>query len=124
MLATPTLESRMTVPQDKGLPDLADLFNASWLWDAYKSHVGIDDIEADRLRIKHRLLDRGMSLVELARLSGLPYDRLVRVVNGYRPPRQHEIKSIAAALGLPEPAIEEAGPDPTKEADQAREHRE
>ena len=52
MLLTPTLESRMAIPQDKGLPDLANLFDPSWLWNAYKSHVGMDDAEADRLRIK------------------------------------------------------------------------
>ena len=54
----------------------------------------------DRLLIKHRLLDKGMNLVELSRLTGLAYDRLVRVVNGYRSPRPEEIAAIAEALDL------------------------
>ena len=54
----------------------------------------------NRLAIKHRLLDRGMTLAALACQIGVPYDRLVKVVNGYRQPRRSEVKRIAKALAM------------------------
>lgn len=54
----------------------------------------------DRLRIKKRLLEKNLTLVQLARLAGLNYDRVVRVVNNYRPARDHELRAIADALGV------------------------
>jgi len=59
----------------------------------------------DRLAVKHRLLDRGMTLLQLAGATGLTYDRLVKVVNGYRAPRADELRVIATALDLTEPTI-------------------
>ena len=55
----------------------------------------------DRIRIKHRLLDKGLTLVDLAARAGLSYDRLVRIVNGYRPPRPDEVERVSRALGIP-----------------------
>lgn len=54
----------------------------------------------NRLAIKHALLDHGMTLVVLARTAGLSYDRIVRIVNGYRRPRPEEVRAIADALGM------------------------
>ena len=55
----------------------------------------------DRLLIKHRLLDLGMTLAELSRAANIPYDRLVKITNGYRAPRPREIDAIAQVLKLP-----------------------
>lgn len=52
MISAPTMVTRMAVPQDEGLPNLPDLFNAGWLWDAYTNHLGQSNLEADRLRVK------------------------------------------------------------------------
>ena len=54
----------------------------------------------DRLLIKHILLDRGMTLAELSRTTSIPYDRLVKITNGYRTPRRPEIDAIADVLEL------------------------
>ena len=55
----------------------------------------------NRLTVKHVLLDRGLSLVDLAREADLAYDRVIRIVNGYRPAKDEEIDAIAQILGLP-----------------------
>ena len=54
----------------------------------------------NRLLVKHRLLDKGMSLIELARTTRLPYDRVIRILNGYRDPREDEVRAIAGVLGI------------------------
>lgn len=54
----------------------------------------------NRLVIKHRLLDKGMTLAALACRIGVPYDRLVKIVNGYRRPRPEELRRISAALDM------------------------
>jgi transcriptional regulator with XRE-family HTH domain len=59
----------------------------------------------DRLAIKHFLLDQEMTLVRLAARAGMSYDRLIKVVNGYRPPTPSEIAAIADALDVPTAAI-------------------
>ena len=64
----------------------------------------------DQLVIKHRLLDKGLSLIDLARQTGVAYDRLIRVVNGYRKPKPTEVEAIAEALGL---SSESVGGDAT-----------
>ena len=53
----------------------------------------------NRIAIRHRLVDKHMSLIELSRRTGLTYDRLLRVVNGYRCPKKEEIVLIAEILG-------------------------
>ena len=59
----------------------------------------------DRLQVRHVLLDKGMTLRELAITSGMAYDRLIRVVNGYRPAKDEELEAIADALDLPAESI-------------------
>ncbi len=54
----------------------------------------------NRLLVKHRLLDRGMTLVNLAAQIGVPYDRLVKIINGYRGPRPEEVRAIASVLSM------------------------
>lgn len=63
----------------------------------------------DRLAVKHRLLDRGLTLAEVARQAGIPYDRLVRLVNGYREARQEELERIAQVLDLSLEALNRDG---------------
>ena len=55
----------------------------------------------NRLLIKRRLLETDQHLIDLSRSTGVPYDRLVRIVNGYRLPKTDEIELIARALNLP-----------------------
>jgi hypothetical protein len=42
-----------------------------------------------------------MTLFELAVKCGLPYDRAVKIVGGYRQPTPREVEAIAAALEVP-----------------------
>ena len=55
----------------------------------------------NRTALRHALIDRDLTLVHLARLAGLSYDRVIRIVNGYRPVRDHELQAIARALAVP-----------------------
>lgn len=55
----------------------------------------------DRLTIKRLLLDRDLTLFDLARNCGIPYDRAVKIVGGYRQPTPLEVETIAAALEVP-----------------------
>ena len=55
----------------------------------------------NRLAIKHRSLDKDLTLAQLASQIGVPYDRLVKVVNGNRQPRPEEIDRIASVLAIP-----------------------
>ena len=50
--------------------------------------------------IKHRLIDLNLTLLDLAKRSGMAYDRVVKVVNGYRPPRPEEIDALGSILGV------------------------
>ena len=59
------------------------------------------DIEAIRIQ----LIRRGLHLTDVARGTGIAYDRLVKVMNGYRQARPEEITALAEVLGLPEAAI-------------------
>ena len=59
----------------------------------------------NRLLIKRRLLDADLRLIDLARSTGLSYDRLIRVVNGYRAPKAEEVRLIASTLGVTPDAI-------------------
>lgn len=49
--------------------------------------------------IKHVLVDRDLTLAELARLAGLSYDRTIRIIHGYRKPTAEEIERLARILG-------------------------
>ena len=51
--------------------------------------------------IRIRLIEKDMQLIDLARLSGVGYDRLQKVLHGYRSPRPEEMTSIARVLDLP-----------------------
>ena len=63
-----------------------------------------------RRAIKHRLLDLGMTLADVAHRTGLSYDRLIKIVNAYREPRPEEIDRIASVLAMsPEELRREAG---------------
>jgi len=55
----------------------------------------------DRLAVKHLLLNRGMTLFDLAVASGIRYDRIVKIVNGYRAPHPEEIDLISRTLSVP-----------------------
>jgi transcriptional regulator with XRE-family HTH domain len=55
----------------------------------------------DRLAVKHLLLNRGMTLFDLAVACGIRYDRIVKIVNGYRAPRPEEIDLISRTLSVP-----------------------
>ena len=55
----------------------------------------------DRLAVKHLLLNRGMTLFDLAVACGITYDRVVKIVNGYRAPRLEEIDRISRTLSVP-----------------------
>ena len=70
----------------------------------------------DRLLIRHRLLDKGMSLVELSRLTGLAYDRVIRLINGYRRPKAEEAEAIAEALELPLEIVSDQAHQPMSRA--------
>ena len=54
----------------------------------------------DSKRIRIALIERGERLVDLHRVTGISYNRLVRLVNGYCEPRREETQVIAAALDL------------------------
>jgi transcriptional regulator with XRE-family HTH domain len=52
----------------------------------------------NRTFIKHRLVDKGLTLADLARRAELSYDRIVRIVHGYRKPMAEEVERIALIL--------------------------
>ena len=53
------------------------------------------------------LIQRGLQLKALSRLTGIDYDRLQKVINGYRAPRPEELTAIATVLGVPLSEIHE-----------------
>lgn len=54
----------------------------------------------DRKRLRIVLIEKDLRLVDLHRETGISYNRLLRIVNGYAPARDMEIDSIARTLGL------------------------
>ena len=66
----------------------------------------------DRMFVKHRLLDKGMTLAELSRAASIPYDRLVKILGRYRNSRPEELRAIAAVLGLREEQLRGSAPRP------------
>ena len=54
----------------------------------------------NRTRLRVILVEKGKRLVDLHRDAGIPYNRLIRLVNGYCDPRDAEVALIAAALGI------------------------
>lgn len=65
----------------------------------------------NRVALKHRLLDRGMTMATLAGRIGVSYDRLVKVVNGYRQPRPEEVRAIASVLSMRPEELQGEAPD-------------
>jgi len=53
-------------------------------------------------RLRVVLVEQDKRLVDLHRATGISYNRLVRVANGYSEPRDSEFRTIAAALGIEE----------------------
>jgi len=51
-----------------------------------------------RREVKRRLADAGVSLVSVARRSGLDYARVQRVLGGYAKPREREVETILSAI--------------------------
>jgi len=51
--------------------------------------------------IRIQLIRKGLRLKDISRVTGIDYDRLQKVVNGYRTPKPHEIIAIARVLELP-----------------------
>lgn len=54
----------------------------------------------DRKRLRVILAEREKRLVDVHRATGISYNRLVRVANGYSKPSPAEVALIAAALGI------------------------
>ena len=54
----------------------------------------------DSKRIRIALIKNGQRVVDLHRVTGISYNRLVRVLNGYCEPRPDEIVDISTALGV------------------------
>jgi predicted transcriptional regulator len=54
----------------------------------------------NRKRLRLVLVEQGKRLVDLHRLADIPYNRLIRIVNGYCAPRPEEIDRLARALGM------------------------
>lgn len=55
----------------------------------------------NRKRLRISLIQQGMKLVDLHRSTGIPYNRIVRIANGYSTPRAEELCVIAEALHVP-----------------------
>jgi len=51
------------------------------------------------------LSDRGLSIAELSRRSGVRYQLLSRVLNGYQPPSQKTRELTSEALGIDPEAL-------------------
>ena len=52
----------------------------------------------DRKRLRLILVEQEKRLVDVHRATGISYNRLVRVANGYSEPSDAEITAIASAL--------------------------
>jgi hypothetical protein len=54
----------------------------------------------NKKRLRLALVDRGKRLVDIHRSTGIPYNRLVRIANGYCTASPAEIVAMARALDL------------------------
>ncbi len=54
----------------------------------------------DRKRLRVVLVEQEKRLVDLHRATGISYNRLMRLANGYSEPRAAEVALIASALGI------------------------
>ncbi len=59
----------------------------------------------NRKELRIALIKEGKRLIDLHRLTGISYNRLVRLANGYSEPRAGELASISSALRLPVTAL-------------------
>lgn len=50
--------------------------------------------------VRRTLADLNVSFADLARMSGVRYDRLIRTLNGYQDPTPDLMSQTAAALGM------------------------
>jgi transcriptional regulator with XRE-family HTH domain len=64
----------------------------------------------DRRRLRLVLVEQEKRLVDLHRVTGISYNRLVRVANGYCEPRDEELEAIAEALQVPAAVLKTAEP--------------
>ena len=55
--------------------------------------------------LRIRLIEKGLRVKDLARLADIDYDRLQKVLHGYRPPRPEEIRAISEALEVPQSTL-------------------
>ena len=59
--------------------------------------------------IRIQLIRMDLKLKDLAVLTGIDYDRLQKVLHGYRQPRPEEVRAIASVLSMaPEGLAQEA----------------
>ncbi len=59
----------------------------------------------DRKRLRVILAQQEKRLVDLHRATGIPYNRIIRLANGYCQPRWEELLAIASQLGVPPAAL-------------------
>jgi len=51
-------------------------------------------------RVKLRMLERDIKAIHLSRRLGVPYDRLIRILGGFRKATRPEAEAIADAIGF------------------------
>jgi transcriptional regulator with XRE-family HTH domain len=51
-----------------------------------------------RLEVKNRLMERGMTVKDLAQETGISYDRLIHILNGFREAREQENEALQAFM--------------------------
>ncbi len=54
----------------------------------------------NRKRLRMVLIEQDKRLVDIHRATGISYNRLVRLANGYSKPRDAEVALIASVLGI------------------------
>jgi len=54
----------------------------------------------NRKRLRIALVEKDKRLIDLHRATGISYNRIVRLANGYSQPRDAEVALIAEALGI------------------------
>jgi DNA-binding Xre family transcriptional regulator len=59
----------------------------------------------NRKAVRICLIQKEIQLKHLAQQAGIDYDRLQKILNGYRVAKPHEIEAIALALDLPASAV-------------------
>ena len=64
--------------------------------------------------IRIQLIRRDLKLKDLAGLSGIDYDRLQKVLHGYRQPRLEEVRAIASVLSMRPEELQGEAPDPNE----------